>query len=110
MSNILNSGAQNANQATAPIPQVNDVPVGLPDGRNNFDMSFDNYLTARYGTILPFHFFQAYERDKVSFSSRHEVRSYTMAAPWMGSAYLHKHYFAVPMPALLRRNWQKNDI
>lgn len=110
MSNILNSGAQNANQATAPTPRVNDVPVGLPDGRNNFDMSFDNYLTARYGTILPFHFFQAYERDKVSFSSRHEVRSYTMAAPWMGSAYLHKHYFAVPMPALLRRNWQKIQI
>lgn len=110
MSNILNSGAQNANQATAPTPRVNDVPVGLPDGRNNFDMSFDNYLTARYGTILPFHFFQAYERDKVSFSSRHEVRSYTMAAPWMGSAYLHKHYFAVPMPALLRRNWQKIQV
>lgn len=110
MSNILNSGAQNANQATAPTPRVNDVPVGLPDGRNNFDMSFDNYLTARYGTILPFHFFQAYERDKVSFSSRHEVRSFTMAAPWMGSAYLHKHYFAVPMPALLRRNWQKIQV
>ena len=110
MSNVLNSGAQNANQATAPTPRVNDVPVGLPDGRNNFDMSFDNYLTARYGTILPFHFFQAYERDKVTFSSRHEVRSYTMAAPWMGSAYLHKHYFAVPMPALLRRNWQKIQV
>lgn len=110
MSNVLNSGAQNANQATAPTPRVNDVPVGLPDGRNNFDMSFDNYLTARYGTILPFHFFQAFERDKVSFSSRHEVRSYTMSAPWMGSAYLHKHYFAVPMPALLRRNWQKIQV
>lgn len=110
MSNILNSGAQNANQATAPTPRVNDVPVGLSDGRNRFDMSFDNYLTARYGTILPFHFFQAYERDKVSFSSRHEVRSYTMSAPWMGSAYLHKHYFAVPMPALLRRNWQKIQV
>lgn len=73
-------------------------------------MSYSNYLTARYGTILPFHFFQAYERDKVSFSSRHEVRSYTMSAPWMGSAYLHKHYFAIPMPALLRRNWQKIQV
>ena len=110
MSNIISSGAQNANQATAPTPRVNDVPVATPDGRNYFDMSFDNYLTARYGTILPFHYFQAFEGDKVSFSSRHEVRSYTMSAPWMGSAYLHKHYFAVPMPALLRRNWQKIQV
>lgn len=98
LSNTPNGAVQPGAGVMSPQP-----PIGRD--HNKFDLSNSNYLTARYGEVTPFFYLDTVERDKVPFGSSHEIRSYTMTAPLMSRIRMCKDYFSVPLPAMLRRNW-----
>ena len=102
---ILNSGAQSANGATAPVMDVNEVHNSRPRGRNKFPMNYLNFFTARFGELTPFFCFQTTEQDTISLAVRHETRSHTLSAPLMSGVKFVKDTFAVPYQAILPRNW-----
>lgn len=102
---ILNSGAQSANGATAPVMDVNEVHNSRPRGRNRFPMNYLNFFTARFGELTPFFCFQTTEQDTISLAVRHETRSHTLSAPLMSGVKFVKDTFAVPYQAILPRNW-----
>lgn len=93
------------NKGLQPGASVMDAVPPIGRDHNKFELSYANYLTARYGEITPFFAMEAVERDKVPFGSSHEIRSYTMSAPLMSRIRMCKDYFSVPKPAMLRRNW-----
>lgn len=94
------------NRSTQPgTPTMDPQPI-IGRDHNKFDLSHSNYLTARYGEVTPFFAFDTVEGDKVPFGSSHEIRSFTMTAPLMSRIRMCKDYFSVPMPAMLRRNWE----
>lgn len=68
-------------------------------------MSYRHYLTARYGDVTPFYVFDAWSKDKVPFSSFHELRNYTMSSPLMSKIKMYKDYFMIPYKAILPRTW-----
>ena len=102
---ILNSGAQSANGATAPVMDINEVHNSRPRGRNRFPMNYLNFFTARFGELTPFFCFQTTEQDTISLAVRHETRSHTLSAPLMSGVKFVKDTFAVPYQAILPRNW-----
>lgn len=105
MSDILNSAAQTANAATNPGERINDPGVSRGRTHNRFDLGYSNFMTARFGDILPFFVMESVEGDKTPLSSQHEVRSFTMSAPLMSRIRMCKDNYFVPLPAILRKNW-----
>lgn len=96
---------QTPGNATNPGAAVMETQPTVGRTHNKFNLSHQNYLTARYGDVTPFFAFDGVEQDSVPFSSQHEIRSYTMQAPLMSTLKLNKDYFSVPIPALLRKNY-----
>lgn len=105
--NPLNQANTGANGATAPTNPVNDPNKPLKRRYNRFPLSHSVLNTLRYGDITPFLAFEGVEGDRVPFSSKHEIRSYTLSAPLMSEIKMNKDYFLVPMQAILPLNWEK---
>ena len=105
--NPLNQANTGANGATAPTNPVNDPNKPLKRRYNRFPLSHSVLNTLRYGDITPFLAYEGVEGDKVPFSSKHEIRSYTLSAPLMSEIKMNKDYFLVPMQAILPLNWEK---
>lgn len=106
-SNPLYQANLGANNATAPTNPVNEAEKPLKRRYNRFPLSHKFLNTLRYGEISPFFVLEGVEGDKIPFSSRHEIRSYTLSAPMMSDIRMNKDYFLVPMQAILPFNWEK---
>ena len=80
--NPSNSKVESGRTAgVTPVNPQSDVKVNTSQGLNDFTMSYQNLLTARYGEITPFFVFDAIGRDRVNLSSSHEVRTTTLQSP-----------------------------
>lgn len=95
-----------ANNATAPTRSVNDPGQTRSRNYNKFPCSYSHFNTLRYGEISPFFVFEGVEGDKVPFSSKHEMRTYTLSAPLMSDIRMNKDYFLVPLQAILPHAWE----
>ena len=89
-----------------PVNPQSDVKVNTSQGLNDFTMSYQNLLTARYGEITPFFVFDAIGRDRVNLSSSHEVRTSTLKSPMMSSLRMRKTYASMPYSGILPNTWQ----
>lgn len=89
-----------------PVNPQSDVQVNTSQGTNDFMMSYQNLLTARYGEITPFFVFDAIGRDRVNLSSSHEVRTTTLQSPMMSSLRMRKTYASMPYSGILPNTWQ----
>lgn len=89
-----------------PVNPQSDTHVSTSQGINDFSMSYQNLLTARYGEITPFFIFDAIGRDRVNLSSSHEVRTTTLQSPMMSSLRMRKTYASMPYSGILPNTWQ----
>lgn len=77
-----------------------------PGGHSTFDeLSHINFLTARFGDITPFMFFNGFRNDKIPFRSEHKLRTLSLKSPLMSKMNMQKNFFAVPMECILPFNW-----
>lgn len=88
------------------------MPQNTPTGksvhtRSNFPLQYHAYDTMRFGEYHPHFVMEGVAKDKISFRSGHELRSYTLKAPLMEEISMKKDYFNVPMTAILPLNWDK---
>lgn len=95
MSEIVNSNPQNAN----PHKGVNT--------RSTFPLQYHAFDTFRFGEYHPHFVMEGVAKDRISFRSSHDLRSYTLGAPLMEDISMKKDYFNVPMTAILPLNWDK---
>lgn len=95
------------------MSEVNSgMPQNTPTGksvhtRSNFPLQYRKFDTMRFGEYHPHFVMEGVAKDKISFRSSHELRSYTLKAPLMEDISMKKDYFAVPMTAILPLNWDK---
>lgn len=95
------------------MSEVNSgMPQNTPTGksvhtRSNFPLQYHKFDTMRFGEYHPHFVMEGVAKDKISFRSSHELRSYTLKAPLMEDISMKKDYFAVPMTAILPLNWDK---
>ncbi len=94
------------NAGVTPVNPQSDVKVNTSQGLNDFTMSYQNLLTARYGEITPFFVFDAIGRDRINLSSSHEVRTTTLQSPMMSSLRMRKTYASMPYSGILPNTWQ----
>lgn len=105
--NPSNSNVESGRSAgVTPVNSQSDVKVNTSQGLNDFTMSYQNLLTARYGEITPFFVFDAIGRDRVNLSSSHEVRTTTLQSPMMSSLRMRKTYASMPYSGILPNTWQ----
>lgn len=105
--NPSNSTVESGRSAgVTPVNPQSDVKVNTSQGLNDFTMSYQNLLTARYGEITPFFVFDAIGRDRVNLSSSHEVRTTTLQSPMMSSLRMRKTYASMPYAGILPNTWQ----
>ena len=105
--NPSNSTVESGKTAgVTPVNPQSDVKVNTSQGLNDFTMSYQNLLTARYGEITPFFVFDAIGRDRVNLSSSHEVRTTTLQSPMMSSLRMRKTYASMPYSGILPNTWQ----
>lgn len=105
--NPSNSTVESGKTAgVTPVNPQSDVKVHTSQGLNDFTMSYQNLLTARYGEITPFFIFDAIGRDRVNLSSSHEVRTTTLQSPMMSSLRMRKTYASMPYSGILPNTWQ----
>ena len=91
---------------------VNQNPQNNPEHkkvrtRSTFPLQYHNYDTFRFGEYHPHFVMEGVAKDKISFRSSHDLRSYTLKAPLMEDISMKKDYFHVPMTAILPLNWDK---
>lgn len=95
------------------MSEVNSgMPQNTPTGksvhtRSNFPLQYHKFDTMRFGEYHPHFVMEGVAKDKISFRSSHELRSYTLKSPLMEDISMKKDYFAVPMTAILPLNWDK---
>lgn len=95
------------------MSEVNSgMPQNTPTGksvhtRSTFPLQYHKFDTFRFGEYHPHFVMEGVAKDKISFRSTHQLRSYTLKAPLMEDISMKKDYFAVPMTAVLPLNWDK---
>lgn len=97
--NYLDAGAIN------PSNPQNEVSPRVMRTHNTFPMSYQHALTARFGDVTPFFVFDADAKDRVPFSSFHELRSYTLSSQFLDKLSMHKTYFSVPYQSIMPNTW-----
>lgn len=75
--------------------------------RSRFPLSMSFFNTERFAEYVPFLAVEGVPNDRLTFTSAHDERTYTMKAPLMQSVLKKKDYFWVPMQAILPLNWEK---
>lgn len=75
--------------------------------RSRFPLSMSFFNTERFAEYVPFMTVEGVPNDRLTFTSAHDERTYTMKAPLMQSVLKKKDYFWVPMQAILPLNWEK---
>lgn len=75
--------------------------------RSRFPLSMSFFNTERFAEYVPFLTVEGVPNDRLTFTSAHDERTYTMKAPLMQSVLKKKDYFWVPMQAILPLNWEK---
>lgn len=95
MSEIVNGNPQN------------DVSHKNLRTRSTFPLQYHSFDTFRFGEYHPHFVMEGVAKDKISFRSSHDLRSYTLGAPLMEDISMKKDYFSVPMTAILPNNWDK---
>lgn len=88
-----------------PSNPQNDAHARTFHNHNTFPMSYEHYLTARFGDITPFYVFESEPLDKVPFSSFHELRTHTLSSVFLSKIRMMKDYFAVPYKAIMPNTW-----
>lgn len=95
------------------MSEVNSgMPQNTPTGksvhtRSSFPLQQNKFDTFRFGEYHPHFVLEGVAKDKISFRSSHNLRSYTLKSPLMEDISMKKDYFAVPMTAILPLNWDK---
>lgn len=95
------------------MSEVNSgMPQNTPTGksvhtRSSFPLQYNKYDTFRFGEYHPHFVMEGVAKDKISFRSSHNLRSYTLKSPLLEDISMKKDYFAVPMTAILPLNWDK---
>lgn len=87
-------------------PQV-DVSSSSTHLRSKMPFNYRFANTLRFGEYSPFFVMETVNGDKIPFSSRHDLRSYTLKSPILSDLRIHKDFFNVPMEAILPLNWDK---
>lgn len=104
--NPINSTAKDGQQVgTAPSNPINDPGFSSRQGSSTYDLSAQNLLTARFGEITPFFYFNAIGRDRLELRSSQDLRTYTLGAPLMSSVRMKKSYFSVPFKCIMPSTW-----
>lgn len=98
--NPLYNTNDSPNGATQPTRAVNNQAVHVSRTHNNFDMSYMNFLTQKFGFYHPFFYMEGVAGDVISLQSSHEVRTLPMSSPLLSGLTLHKDYFMVPNMAI----------
>ena len=75
--------------------------------RNMFDMSFENYLSLRFGEVRPFNSERCIDRDTATLSNEIELWSTTLKSPLMSGLTMYKDYFYIPFKAIYPNTWDK---
>lgn len=83
----------------------NDVNPHTMRNFNTFPMSYEHSLTARFGDVTPFFVFESEPKDKVPFSSFHEMISDVVPSVTYSKIRMMKDYFSVPYKAILPNTW-----
>lgn len=73
--------------------------------KNNFDLSFQNKFTAKFGQLIPFMVQDTLPGDTFKVSSHHAIRLQPTVAPIMQNVEVCKHYFFVPF-RLIWSKWE----
>lgn len=73
--------------------------------RNMFDMSFENYLSLRFGEVRPFLSERCVDRDSATLSNDIELWSNTLKSPLMSGLTMYKDYFYIPFKAIYPNGW-----
>lgn len=77
----------------------------LKPKKNNFDLSFQNKFTAKFGQLIPFMVQDTLPGDTFKVSSKHAIRLQPTVAPIMQNVEVCKHYFFVPF-RLIWSHWE----
>lgn len=72
---------------------------------NTFPMTYDHGVTVRFGDVTPFFVFESEPKDKVPFSSFHEMISDVVPSVTYSRIRMMKDYFSVPFKAILPNTW-----
>ena len=93
------------------IVDGNSVNKANPDSiktRSHIDLSHHHFMTPRFGQYsVPYVDFAVPSDKSFKFSSRQNVRTYTLKGPLMQRVNYNKDNFLVPLSAILPRNWEK---
>lgn len=104
--NPINSKSSNGQQVgTAPANPINDPGFVSTQGSSTYELSAPNLLTARFGEVTPFFYFNAIGRDRLELRSSQDLRTYTLGAPLMSSVRMKKSYFSVPLKCIMPNTW-----
>lgn len=98
------SGAQTG---ITPRKGVNDPRPNNARGRNTFPQSFMHLTTDRYGEFSPFYWCKAERGDVQNLKTDHDLHTFTMKSPMVGTLQMHKSFFKIPMQAIYPINWDK---
>lgn len=106
MPNPMFSTRTTSNQV-APSNPLNQSGKKYRSKHNTFNYSRDFYNTLRYADVTPHEVIEGVEGDKISISSKHNIRTYTLSSVLLSDVFMKKSYFSVDMKAILPNNWDK---
>lgn len=98
------SGAQTG---MSPRAGVNDPRPSNIRGRNTFPQTFMHLTTDRYGEYSPFFWCKAERGDVQNLKTDHDIHTFTMKSPFVGTVEMTKSFIKVPMQAIYPINWEK---
>lgn len=106
MPNPMFSTRTTSNQVSPSNP-LNQSGKKYRSKHNSFNYSRDFYNTLRYADVTPHEVIEGVEGDKISISSKHNIRTHTLSSVLLSDVFMKKSYFAVDMKAILPNNWNK---
>lgn len=91
----------------SPANDVNNPRPNIPRGYNQFPQSFMHLTTEQYGVYSPFYWVKCERGDIQNLNSAHNLHTFTMQSPFVGSLKKTKSYVKIPMQSIYPRNWEK---
>lgn len=104
---MANNNAFNA-QGAGLTSQTSAIDNSVKNTRdlNPYDLSYNLYMTSRFGILEPTMFYDAIAKENVTYRSAHQLRTYTMSSPLLNGVQQRLDSFRVPYACILEHGWQ----
>lgn len=99
--NAFNAQGAGLTSQTTPI----DNSVRNTRDLNPYDMSYNLYMTSRFGILEPTMYYDAVSKENVTFRSAHQLRTYTLESPLLNGVQMREDNFKVPYSCILEHGW-----